>query len=52
MVPETLFTIIGLGVSTVFIPMLSKIRYRILKRCLSLPIMWWTLNNYVIMHFF
>ena len=28
MVPETLFTIIGLGVSTVFIPMLSKIRYR------------------------
>ena len=32
MVPETLFTIIGLGVSTVFIPMLSKIRYRDSKK--------------------
>lgn len=26
--PDSMFTIIGLGISTVFIPMLSKIRYR------------------------
>ena len=26
-IPDTIFTIIGLGISTVFIPMLSKVRY-------------------------
>ena len=30
-VPETVFTIVGLAISTVFIPMLSKVKYEIYK---------------------
>ena len=35
-VPETVFTIVGLAISTVFIPMLSKVKYeKIKKKCLN-----------------